>query len=76
LQYVVVYFTAVIALYCTHYFALHCIVLHCLALRGFCVLQVLEEAQEMAVRDHNVEFKSNLWICKSVRECVCVCVCV
>lgn len=28
----------------------------------------------MAVRDHNVEFKSNLWICKSVRVCVCVCV--
>jgi len=24
--------------------------------------QVLLEAQEMAVRDHNVEFKSNLWI--------------
>lgn len=29
------------------------------------VLQVLEEAQEMAVTDHNVEFKSNLWICDS-----------
>jgi len=26
------------------------------------VLKVLLEAQEMAVRDHNVEFKSNLWI--------------
>merc|ERR1719295_2156168 len=24
--------------------------------------EVLEEAQEMAVNEHNVEFKSNLWI--------------
>ncbi|XP_076447066.1 large ribosomal subunit protein uL22m-like [Babylonia areolata] len=29
------------------------------------VLEVLEEAEELAVRDHNVEFKSNLWICDS-----------
>ncbi|CAG5134441.1 unnamed protein product, partial [Candidula unifasciata] len=29
------------------------------------VKEVLEEAQEMAVRDHNVEFKSNLWIADS-----------
>ncbi|XP_055894403.1 39S ribosomal protein L22, mitochondrial-like isoform X2 [Biomphalaria glabrata] len=29
------------------------------------VKEVLEEAQEMAVRDHNVEFKSNLWISDS-----------
>ncbi|XP_070198186.1 large ribosomal subunit protein uL22m-like isoform X2 [Littorina saxatilis] len=29
------------------------------------VFEVLEEAQEIAVRDHNVEFKSNLWICDS-----------
>lgn len=28
------------------------------------LLQVLEEAQEIAVRDHNVEFKSNLWVGK------------
>ncbi|XP_005111523.1 39S ribosomal protein L22, mitochondrial [Aplysia californica] len=27
--------------------------------------EVLEEAQEMAVKEHNVEFKSNLWICDS-----------
>lgn len=27
-------------------------------------LQVIEEAQEMAVRDHNVEYKSNLWVGK------------
>ena len=26
------------------------------------IWQVLLEAQEMAVHDHNVEFKSNLWI--------------
>ncbi|XP_060082626.1 large ribosomal subunit protein uL22m-like [Ylistrum balloti] len=26
------------------------------------VLEVLKEAQQMAVEDHNVEFKSNLWI--------------
>ncbi|XP_064609082.1 large ribosomal subunit protein uL22m-like [Liolophura sinensis] len=26
------------------------------------VREVLEEAQEIAVRDHNVEFKSNLWV--------------
>ncbi|XP_025088290.1 39S ribosomal protein L22, mitochondrial-like [Pomacea canaliculata] len=32
---------------------------------GQSVLEVLEEAQEMAVRDHNVEYKSNLWICDS-----------
>ena len=25
-------------------------------------IQVIQEAQEMAVRDHNVEYKSNLWI--------------
>ncbi|BFZ24231.1 hypothetical protein BsWGS_27270 [Bradybaena similaris] len=29
------------------------------------IKEVLEEAQEMAVRDHNVEFKSNLWIADS-----------
>lgn len=28
-------------------------------------LQVLEEAQEMAVTDFNVEYKSNLWVGKS-----------
>lgn len=26
------------------------------------IKQTILEAQEMAVRDHNVEFKSNLWI--------------
>lgn len=26
------------------------------------VKQTILEAQEMAVRDHNVEFKSNLWV--------------
>lgn len=26
------------------------------------VKQTILEAQEMAVKDHNVEFKSNLWI--------------
>lgn len=29
------------------------------------VIEVLKEAQEMAVRDHNVEFKSNLWVGES-----------
>ncbi|XP_057665289.1 39S ribosomal protein L22, mitochondrial [Diorhabda carinulata] len=29
------------------------------------VRQVLEEAKEMAVRDHNVEFPSNLWVAES-----------
>ncbi|KAH9499456.1 54S ribosomal protein L22, mitochondrial [Bulinus truncatus] len=29
------------------------------------IKEVLEEAQEMAVRDHNVEFKSNMWISDS-----------
>lgn len=29
------------------------------------VKQTLLEAQEMAVRDHNVEFKSNLWVAES-----------
>ena len=24
----------------------------------------LEETRELAVRDHNVEFRSNLWVCK------------
>lgn len=28
------------------------------------VKETLLEAQEMAVKEHNVEFKSNLWICK------------
>jgi len=28
----------------------------------YVVCKVLLEAQELAVRDHNVEFKSNLWI--------------
>ena len=28
----------------------------------YVICKVLLEAQEMAVRDHNVEFKSNLWI--------------
>jgi len=27
--------------------------------------EVILEAQEMAVKTHNVEYKSNLWICKS-----------
>lgn len=27
-----------------------------------CVFQVLLEAQEMAVRNHNVEYKSNLFV--------------
>lgn len=26
--------------------------------------QVLIEAQEMAVKEHNIEYKSNLWVCK------------
>lgn len=30
--------------------------------------QVILEAQKMAVEEHNVEFKSNLW----VGECVCL----
>lgn len=29
------------------------------------MIEVLKEAQEMAVRDHNVEFKSNLWVAES-----------
>lgn len=33
------------------------------------VKEVIMEAQEMAVRDHNVEYKSNLWIGKaSIRK--------
>lgn len=28
------------------------------------IREVLEEAQELAVKQHNIEFKSNLWICK------------
>lgn len=28
------------------------------------VKEAILEAQEMAVKDHNVEFKSNLWVCK------------
>ena len=32
---------------------------------GKMVIDVLEEAQEIAVRDHNVEYKSNLWIAES-----------
>lgn len=28
------------------------------------LLETILEAQEMAVRDHNVEFKSNLWVGK------------
>ncbi|XP_050417655.2 39S ribosomal protein L22, mitochondrial [Patella vulgata] len=32
------------------------------------IKEVLLEAQEMAVRDHNVEFKSNLWIADSFTE--------
>lgn len=29
------------------------------------IKQTILEAQEMAVKHHNVEFKSNLWICES-----------
>lgn len=28
------------------------------------VREALEEAQELAVKNHNVEFRSNLWVCK------------
>lgn len=28
------------------------------------VKQTILEAQEMAVQSHNVEFKSNLWVCE------------
>lgn len=28
------------------------------------IKETLIEAQELAVREHNVEFKSNLWVCK------------
>lgn len=28
------------------------------------VIQVLEEAKELAVKEHNVEFPSNMWVCK------------
>lgn len=28
------------------------------------ILQALKEAQEKAVKEHNVEFKSNLWVGK------------
>lgn len=28
------------------------------------VKQTLLEAQELAVKKHNVEFKSNLWVCE------------
>ncbi|XP_037575598.1 39S ribosomal protein L22, mitochondrial [Dermacentor silvarum] len=29
------------------------------------VIEVLKEAQDMAVRDHNVEYRSNLWVAES-----------
>ncbi|XP_033217844.1 39S ribosomal protein L22, mitochondrial [Belonocnema kinseyi] len=32
---------------------------------GAFVKEAIEEAQEMAVKDHNVEFKSNLWVSES-----------
>lgn len=32
------------------------------------VLDALLEAQEMAVKHHNVEFKSNLWVGKCVKQ--------
>ena len=28
-------------------------------------MEVLEEAREMAVKEHNVEFRSNLWVAES-----------
>jgi large subunit ribosomal protein L22 len=31
------------------------------------VKEALLEAQEIAVKKHNVEFKSNLWICKHTK---------
>jgi large subunit ribosomal protein L22 len=35
-------------------------------LKGAAIIKdVLLEAQELAVTQHNIEFKSNLWICKS-----------
>merc|ERR1719370_2249960 len=30
------------------------------------VLEALQEAQEMAVKEHNVEFRSNLWVAESI----------
>ena len=68
--------------YCSNCLVLHalfCTTLHCLALLGIAWFLCSSGAGGSAgdaVRDHNVEFKSNLWICKSVRVCVCVCVCV
>lgn len=28
------------------------------------IIETLLEAQDMAIKNHNVEFKSNLWVCK------------
>lgn len=34
-------------------------------LKGAAVIkEVLLEAQDLAIKQHNIEFKSNLWICK------------
>ena len=38
-------------------------------------LQVLEEVQEIAVRDYNVEFKENLWICEYLCRIYIFCCC-
>lgn len=34
------------------------------------VIQVLEEAKELAVKEHNVEFPSNMWVCKYAQTSV------
>jgi large subunit ribosomal protein L22 len=34
---------------------------------GEAVKQTILEAQEKAVNSHNVEFKSNLWICMKIQ---------
>ncbi len=39
--------------------------LKCLRYKGAkIVLQAINEAMEMAVKEHNVEFRSNLWVGK------------
>lgn len=35
---------------------------------SLCLLQVLLEAQDMAVKNHNVEYKSNLYVGKSLQH--------
>lgn len=41
---------------------------HMYAKGALIVSDVIREAQEMAVQDHNVEFKTNLWVAESFTD--------